>query len=586
MGRIKYALALLLLAPIAAFGDAAPKWVAASDAHAQVLLEANAKFSPEQASGVGLVAYDTQAADLGPRRDERQLAALEAARAELERRNAAEADPRVKQDIAIMLDAIARQREGIEVEAQFMRPWTDAPRLMFNGLQRLLDPQNPASRKQAALERLRRYVGMVEGVTPLTQQAAARFEESFANPTLLGPLRAEIVQSLANLPTYGKGIRELFAQAKIEGADAALDLLDRQLADHAKWVQEVVLPRTRTDPTLPRDYYAFRLRQVGIDIAPEALVARAQLGFMETRAAMQQLAPIVAKQQGIDATDYRDVLRALKRKQLDEAKIVPYYREVIGKLEQRIRDGKVVDVPKRPMVMRIGSAAENAAQPAPHFQSAPIIGNKGEQGQFVLPLSNPQSDGAKSESYDDFTYEAAAWTLSAHEGRPGHELQFTSMVERGISLARSFFARTSVNTEGWALYAEAEMVPFEPVEGQLVALQFRLLRAARATLDPMLNLGLVTRERAHDLLVQDVVLSEAMARQELDRYQFRQPAQAGAYFYGYSRILELRLETELALGAKFDRLAYNNFLLGQGMLPPDLLAKAVREEFVPAQRAE
>ena len=217
MGRIKYALALLLLAPIAAFGDAAPKWVAASDAHAQVLLEANAKFSPEQASGVGLVAYDTQAADLGPRRDERQLAALEAARAELERRNAAEADPRVKQDIAIMLDAIARQREGIEVEAQFMRPWTDAPRLMFNGLQRLLDPQNPASRKQAALERLRRYVGMVEGVTPLTQQAAARFEESFANPTLLGPLRAEIVQSLANLPTYGKGIRELFAQAKIEG---------------------------------------------------------------------------------------------------------------------------------------------------------------------------------------------------------------------------------------------------------------------------------------------------------------------------------------------------------------------------------
>ena len=79
MGRIKYALALLLLAPIAAFGDAAPKWVAASDAHAQVLLEANAKFSPEQASGVGLVAYDTQAADLGPRRDDMRAAVQMAA---------------------------------------------------------------------------------------------------------------------------------------------------------------------------------------------------------------------------------------------------------------------------------------------------------------------------------------------------------------------------------------------------------------------------------------------------------------------------------------------------------------------------
>jgi len=48
--------------------------------------------------------------------------------------------------------------------------------------------------------------------------------------------------------------------------------------------------------------------------------------------------------------------------------------------------------------------------------------------------------------------------------------------------------------------------------------------------------------------------------------------QAGAYFYGYSRLLELRAETELALGDRFDRLAFNNFVIDQGMLPPDLLA--------------
>ena len=79
---------------------------------------------------------------------------------------------------------------------------------------------------------------------------------------------------------------------------------------------------------------------------------------------------------------------------------------------------------------------------------------------------------------------------------------------------------------------------------------------------------------------------KAMARQELDRYTFNAPGQAGSYFYGYTRILELRAETELALGDKFDRLAFNNFLLDQGMLPPDLLAKAVREQFVPAQLAK
>jgi len=43
------------------------------------------------------------------------------------------------------------------------------------------------------------------------------------------------------------------------------------------------------------------------------------------------------------------------------------------------------------------------------------------------------------------------------------------------------------------------------------------------------------------------------------------------------------METEIALGDKFDRLAFNNFLLDQGLLPPDLLAKAVREQFIPSQ---
>jgi uncharacterized protein (DUF885 family) len=48
----------------------------------------------------------------------------------------------------------------------------------------------------------------------------------------------------------------------------------------------------------------------------------------------------------------------------------------------------------------------------------------------------------------------------------------------------------------------------------------------------------------------------------------------------------MRAETEIALGDKFDRQAFNNFLVDQGLLPPDLLAKAVREQFIPAQKAK
>ena len=87
----------------------------------------------------------------------------------------------------------------------------------------------------------------------------------------------------------------------------------------------------------------------------------------------------------------------------------------------------------------------------------------------MLPLANPNAkSGARM---DDFASPGAAWTLTAHEARPGHELQFATMVERGVSFARAVFASNSTNAEGWGLYAEAIMLPYFPPEGQLFVLE-------------------------------------------------------------------------------------------------------------------
>ena len=566
----------------------APEWVKHSNELAEPLLKAQAAFAPEFASFFGLPGYDDRVADLGPNNGERYRSALSNAKGALQKSLKTEENPNVRQDIDIMLGAADRQIEGSELNERLMLPFNDIGQLVFQGEQALLQDQTEPARRAKALDRLQHYVGLAPGSTAITTLARQRYEEKLANPALLKPTKLEVEQALRNAETYAAGIRKLFVKYKIEGGDAALAAMDQQFRDYADWMRKDVLPVARTDTRLPPELYAFKLKQVGIDIAPEQLIQRAQLEFMETRNAMQQIAPLVAKEKGIQATDYRAVIRELKKKQLDKGSIEGFYRsKVMPELEKQIAANKVVDLPQRPMVMRLASEAESAAQPAPHFLPAPLIGNTGQQGQFVLPLGNPASAGkdGKGAAYDDFTYESGAWTLSAHEGRPGHELQFTAMVERGISLSRTLFAFNSVNVEGWALYAEAEMVPYEPLDGQLIALQLRLLRAARAMLDPMLNLGLTDRERANQVLTEDVMLSEPMARQELDRYTFNMPGQAGSYFYGYSRIMQLRMETELALGKQFDRRAYNNFLLDQGLLPPDLLAKAVREQFIPAQHA-
>ena len=564
---------------------AAPAWVAKSNEYTQILIKAQAPFQPEQVSFFGIPGFDDQVFDFGQGYAKRFRDATAKAKAELQAKAASETDPNVKQDIAILLQAANDQIEGSEVNERLTRPWLDAGQTIFQGMQSLLSDQTLQERRAKAVQRLQRYVGLVPGTTPLTTNARQRYEER-NEKGLLQPTKIEVQQSLDNANTYAKGIRDLFAKYKLEGeAAAALDALDKQLADYNAWSKATVLPTARTEYKLPDELYALALKNYGIDIDPRVLIERAQLEFMETRNAMQQLAPLVAKEKGLKSTNYVDVIRELKHPQLKNDEIEPHYRNtVMPELDRLIAKNQVVSLPQRPMQMRLGTPAESAAQPAPHFLPAPLVGNTGQQGTFVLPLGNPNA-GADG-PYDDFNYPAGAWTLTAHEGRPGHELQFTAMVERGVSLARTLYAFNSVNVEGWALYAEAEMVPYEPLDGQLIALQFRLLRAARAMLDPMINLGLTDRDTVFKVLTEQVGYSKAMARQEVDRYSVKAPGQAGSYFYGYTRIMQLRAETEIALGDRFDRKAFNDFLLDQGLLPPALLAKAVREEFVPARRAE
>jgi hypothetical protein len=471
------------------------------------------------------------------------------------------------------------------LRAEHLLAWLDVPRLLQENLSAVLSDQIAPERRQKAAELLQRYVGLYPGSRSLTAEAKARFEESVA-PGKTGPYRGEIEDALAKMGIYASGIRMLFGQYEVTGAEAALDEMDRQFADYEAWAKATVLPLSREDFREPPELYPIRLKIVGVGMDPETLMADARAEFYETRAAMAMLAGEVAPKVGLDAgTSYQEVIAALKKGTIPNDKLEATYADVIERLEEFIRRDQVISLPDYGMRMRLATLAESAATPVPYMMPPPLIGNTGERGTFVLPLSVPTASG-EALMFDDFNYPAAAWSLSAHEGRPGHELQFAAMVDRGVSLARALFAYNSVNVEGWGLYAEAEMIPFEPPEGQLIALQFRLLRAARAFLDPMLNLGLIEIADAERILSQEVSLSPAMVRQEISRYTFGNVGQATSYFYGYSRLLDLRVKTEIALGARFDRKAFNDFVLGQGLLAPDLLAKAVAEEFIPAHRTQ
>ncbi|HEY0480092.1 MAG TPA: DUF885 domain-containing protein [Kofleriaceae bacterium] len=550
-------------------------WIERSNQNAQLLLQIQAEFQPEAAARQGIPGLDDRIADFTPGHLQRQREAVRKAQTELEHRLAGEKDPLVAQDLQIILDAAKRQIKGSELRERLQVRYYNLPQLMFGSMRSLLDPQVAAERRPAALVRLRKYLGLDGGQASLVQLAEAETRDGLQKG-LLAPARLEVENDLSTAEPLLAGVDKLFKEFNIADADAALAEMHKQLGEYLHFVRSEVLPKARDDFRLPPELYAFSLVQVGVDIAPDELARRAHKAFTEIQAEMQTTAKKLAQERGWAQTDYRDVIKELKKKQIPDDQVLDFYLHRLGQIENIIRTQRLVTLPGRPARIRLGTPAENAQQPAPHMTPPRLIGNTGEQGEFVLPLSVP---GKTTQKYDDFNYDAAAWTLTAHEARPGHELQFSRVVETGVSLARALFAFNSVNVEGWGLYSEAITLPYMPLDGQLISLQLRLQRAARAFLDPELQIpGKWTPEAARAFLQKEVGLSPAFATEEVDRFTFRSPAQATAYFYGYTKLLELREAAQKQLGDKFDALKFHDLILAQGMLPPDLMRKAILAE--------
>jgi hypothetical protein len=558
-------------------------WVEESNQHSVVVLEALATHFPEYGSDLGLEQFDEEIRDITPGFRDRYIADLKKAVDYLESQLEMTNEGPVKQDLQILLKSVNSNVTEMELNDQYLLPYYNVSGQLYSGIRSLLEDRIPAERRKAAIVRLSKYTGSHPGYRPVTELAREYITAQWKDSERIAPFKEEVERDLTTSKQYIDEIGELFKKYEFEDYENDYQKLVDQINLYNEFIEKEILPKARTDFKLPKEIYEFQLQEFGVDMPVNELRKRAMVAFKELQTQMQVLANQIAIKNNYPSSDYRDVIRSLKENQLDSASILPFYQQTIKDIEEIISREKLLTLPDRDMVIRLATPAESAAAPAPFMSPPRLIGNTGEYGEFVLPLKATGGAGGTSLKIDDFTHKAAAWPLTAHEGRPGHELQYTSIIEKGVSQARIIFAMNSVNVEGWALYTEEIVQPYLPLEGQFMTLWSRLVRSGRAFLDPGLNMGLITTEEARYILSHEIVLSEALVRSELERYRFRAPGQATSYFNGYLRLMELRAETEMLLGENFNQMAFHDFILSQGLLPPTLIRDAVLGEFVPTQ---
>ncbi len=544
-------------------GDRA--WIDDSNKLAKDFTIALSTFNPYLASLIGYTEFDDKAPAIATDVPKREKQILVSWKVKLETLANNQSLPKeLQMDIAILLDSVKLALEEQELHEKYnIITFNKVAESVYTLIFQLLNDQSSHARQNAALERFDKIVNGFERYKPLSDASIEFFNYEVANARgkILYPKRLQVEKYLKQSSELVKGVKELFVNSKLRGWEKNFEKFDKQVQEYDFFVKKDILPNARTEIGDPKEIYVFNLKQFGVFDSPEQLIIRAEKDFKFEFSRFEKVAEIVARRHGFDFKKPDQVIKALAQKnKINSSDILELYHKADVILENIIRDHQLVTLPKKPLMIRLASEAETAVEPVPHLDLPPLVNNSGERPQFILPYS-------KGEELDpNLLFLGGAVALTAHEGRPGHDLQFSSMLDNGVSLIRSIYAFNSANVEGWGLYAEDLVFPYISPEAQLMSLQMRLLRISRMFLDPKINLKLIGHEQV-SRVHQSIGLSEGESQSEYERYAFRLPGQATSYYYGMLKLLDMKSESKSYNGKNFKLKCFNDTVLAAGLVP-------------------
>lgn len=555
-------------------------WIEESNTIAEEFTLDIARFYPEFASSLGYRQFDALAQGVINDMELRDIEFYEKWLKKLSNMAHTTEHPELKLDIEIFLDGIAHSIEGLNLDLK--HGVIHIPKVsqeIYGNLQALINPQSDTERKAAAIDRFKAYVHGFGDFQPLITAYKNRIvssQERFKDQQTFYPLRTSIEQYLADSPSFVEGVRTLLAQSGRDDWKNDYEIFKEQVATYDSFLKEEILPKTRTDYALPKEIYESILRNHGIDAKPEQLIEQGQTDYKILYKEFEAAAQKIAQKLGLQHDDPVSVIQHLKSEQVtDPNEVKKLYEEAARQIRTIVESHNLLTLPDTEYIIRLAGDAESRAIPVPHATFPPLVNNKGERPEYVVPTSS-----TGSMPFDDVSYEAIALTVTAHEGYPGHVLQIEKILENGVSIIRGKYAFNSTNVEGWAMYAEELMYPYYPLEGQLGFLQMRLWRIARMFLDPMIHLRMIEPKYVIELLTTELGISAVLAQAEVNRYTFRAPGQAASYYYGVLKVRQIRDRAMNVLGEDFNLQCFNDALVNVGLIPLDKVATRLSDELV------
>jgi uncharacterized protein (DUF885 family) len=403
---------------------------------------------------------------------------------------------------------------------------------------------------------LRRALGAGKVATrDAVTHVIAQLDQLLAQPDVEWPLRAPAAAPHLD-PTWTDAGRRAFVAA----IDAAIAGSIRPAFQRYRQVLSAeVLPRARDDAhvglsNVPGGAECYpRLIQVHTSLS---LGADEIHRFGETEIERLRREAIRLGSEIFHTTDFAEIRRRL---QSDRALFFTTREEVEAKAAAALARSTAAmprflgKLPRTPCVVKRIAAYEEADSPIAYYRPAAIDGSRA--GTYYVNTSLPATRPR---------YEAEA--LAFHESIPGHHVQIAIAQElTGLPEFRKHLGVTAF-VEGWGFYAERvadELGLYSGPLDRLGMLSLELWRAGRLVVDTGMHAQGWSRQQAIAYLEANTIIAPNNVVTEVDRY-IGWPAQALAYKIGQREILALRAEAERRLGARFDRRAFHDVVLGSG----------------------
>lgn len=363
--------------------------------------------------------------------------------------------------------------------------------------------------------------------------------------------------------------------------DAALAGLKAGVAEHQKWLDDVLVPQAKGDFRLGAKLYDQKMKfALMSDMTRPVLKARALKAKADIRAEMYALArqvlpgkfpekPTAAQQQaGIEAALKLSYAKKPPRKELEQRA-----RETTQSATDFVRQKgfiRMADGPVRIITMpkfQQGNAVAYNDPPGPF--------EKGQQNFYaVSPIPDEWTD-AQADSFLTEYNDYMIHDLSIHEAMPGHYLQLDHSNRTDNPLRAMLWSGPFV--EGWAVYAEGVMkdegyLNHDPLF-KLTVLKMRLRSVTNTLLDIGIHTEGMTRDQAMDLMQNGAFQAEREASGKWVRASLSS-VQLLSYFTGYEEHRLLRAEAEKRWGKSFTLRRYHDTVLSYGS-PPVKYARAL-----------